>query len=174
MPFIVDDDDFRREDFDRFDDRDRFELDMRNRENEERRRREFEQRERDEMDRIQASMPLTSEAEKELVKVIEKVTPEEIRMIVNEPTLMISPKGRITRRPMSGGDVIRRSGQFSRANILPSLRKPRKKNKKHCSNLSKCLRQANSELRTKRGSLRKGKTQADVMRRAQRLLKKMK
>jgi len=174
MPFIVDDDDFRREDFDRFDDRDRFELDMRNRENEERRRRDLEQRERDEMDRIEASMPLTVEAEKELVKVIEKVTPEEIRMIVNEPTLMISPKGRITRKPMSGRDVIRSSRQFVNTGIPLKRKKPRKKNKKHCSNLSQCLRQANSELRTKRGALRKGKTQADVMRRAQRLLKKMK
>ena len=177
MPFIVDDDDFRREDFDRFDDRDRFELDMRNRENEDRRRRELEQRERDEMDRIE-SIPLTKEAEKELVQVIEKVTPEEIRMIVNEPTLMISPQGRITRRSTrtrpSGRDVIRRSGQFAMQGFNLPTKKPRKKNKKHCSNLSSCLRQANSELRTKRGALRKGKTQADIMRRAQRLLKKMK
>jgi len=170
MPFIVDDDDFRREDFGRFDDRDRFELDMRNRENEERRRRDLEQRERDEMDRI----PLTSAAEKELTAVIEKVTPEEIRMIVNEPTLMISPRGRITRRRPSGRDVIRASGQFAMQGFDLPAKKPRKKNKKHCSNLSSCLRQANSELRTKRGALRKGKTQADIMRRAQRLLKKMK
>ena len=170
MPFIVDDDDFRREDFGRFDDRDRFELDMRNRENEERRRRELEQREREEMDR----MPLSPTAEKELIQTIEKVTPEEIRMIVNEPTLMISPRGRITRRRPSGRDVIRSSGQFAMQGFDLPTKKPRKKNKKHCSNLSQCLRQANSELRTKRGSLRKGKTQADIMRRAQRLLKKMK
>jgi len=56
---------------------------------------------------------------------------------------------------------------------LPT-KKPRKKNKKHCKNLSTCLRQANAELRTKKGKLRKGKTQADVMKRAQRLLRKMK
>jgi len=52
-------------------------------------------------------------------------------------------------------------------------KKPRKKNKKHCSNLSQCLRQANKEMRKKNGSLRKGKTQADIMRRAQRLMKKV-
>jgi hypothetical protein len=170
MPFVVDDDDFRRQDFDRFDDRDRFELDMRNRENEERRRRDLEQRERDEDDRRALSVA----AEKELTSVLEKATSEEMRMIVNDPTLRISSRGRITRKRPSGRDVIRSSGQFAMQGFDLPTRKPRKKNKKHCSNLSQCLRQANSELRTKRGTLRKGKTQADIMRRAQRLLKKMK
>ena len=170
MPFIVDYDDFRRQDAFEFDDRDRYGRELPSLENEERRRRADERRELDEMNRI----PLTKEAEKELVKVIEKVTPEEIRMIINEPTLMISPRGRITRRQPSGRDVIRRSGQFAMQGFDLPTKKPRKKNKKHCSNLSQCLRQANSELRTKRGALRKGKTQADIMRRAQRLLKKMK
>jgi hypothetical protein len=170
MPFIVDEDDFRREDFNRFDDRDRFLPNLRSRDDEERRRRDLEQRERDEMNR----MPLTAAAEKELVKVIEKVTPEEIRMIVNEPTLMISPSGRITRARPSGRDVIRSSRQFAMQGFNLPVKKPRKKNKKHCSNLSQCLRQANAELRTNKGKLRKGKTQADIMRRAQRLLRKMK
>jgi hypothetical protein len=170
MPFVVDEDDFRRQDFDRFDDRDRFELEMRSRENEERRRRELEQRERDEDNR----KALTSTAEAELKSALEKATAEEMRLLVNDPTLRISSRGRITRTRPSGRDVIRSSGQFSRANLIPNVRKPRKKNKKHCKNLSMCLRQANSELRTKKGSLRKGKTQADIMRRAQRLLKKMK
>jgi len=170
MPFVVDDDDFRRQDFSRFDDRDRFELDMRNRENEERRRRDLEQRERDEDDRRALSVA----AEKELTSALEKATSEEMRMIVNDPTLRISSRGRITRTRPSGRDVIRSSGQFAMQGFDLPTRKPRKKNKKHCSNLSQCLRQANSELRTKRGTLRKGKTQADIMRRAQRLLKKMK
>jgi len=181
MPFIVDYDDFRRQDAFEFDDRERYDRELPSLENEERRRRADERREldemrreRDELARIESSMPLTTEAQKELVKVIEKVTPEEIRMIVNEPTLMISPRGRITRRRPSGRDVIRRSGQFAMQGFDLPIKKPRKKNKKHCSNLSQCLRQANSELRTKRGTLRKGKTQADIMRRAQRLLKKMK
>ena len=39
--------------------------------------------------------------------------------------------------------------------------------------LSKSLREANRRLRTKSGKLRKGKTQADVMRLAQRLRRKM-
>jgi len=170
MPFVVDEDDFRRDDASRFDDRDRFELEMRSRENEERRRRDLEQRERDEDDR----RALTSSAEADLRSALEKATSEEMRLLINDPTLRVSSRGRITRTRPSGRDVIRRSGQFSRASLLPNVRKPRKKNKKHCKNLSSCLRQANSELRTKKGSLRKGKTQADVMRRAQRLLKKMK
>lgn len=84
--------------------------------------------------------------------------------------------GASKKRLSKGRQTIRRSGQFSRANLLMGInpKKPRKKNKKHCKNLSQCLRQANAELRTKKGKLRKGKTQADVMRRAQRLLRKMK
>jgi hypothetical protein len=170
MPFVVDKDDFRREDFSRFDDRDRFELEMRSRENEERRRRDLEQRERDEDDR----KPLTRSAEADLTSALEKATSEEMRLIINDPTLRISSRGRITRTRPSGRDVIRSSGQFAMQGFDLPKKKPRKKNKKHCSNLSQCLRQANSELRTKRGTLRKGKTQADIMRRAQRLLRKMK
>jgi hypothetical protein len=40
-------------------------------------------------------------------------------------------------------------------------------------NLSKALQMANARLRKKNGQLKKGKTQADVMRLAQRLKKKM-
>lgn len=40
-------------------------------------------------------------------------------------------------------------------------------------NLSKALREANARLRKKNGQLKKGKTQADVMKLAQRLKKKM-
>ena len=168
MPFVVDEDDFRRDDFNRFDDRDRFLPDLRSREDEERRRRDLEQRERDEDNR----KPLTSSAEAELTSALEKATSEEMRFLINDPTLRVSSRGRITRTRPSGRDVIRSSGQFAMQGFDLPKKKPRKKNKKHCSNLSQCLRQANSELRTKRGSLRKGKTQADIMRRAQRLLRR--
>tara|TARA_R110002096_G_C14117736_1_gene680533 strand:+ start:104 stop:451 length:348 start_codon:yes stop_codon:yes gene_type:complete len=40
-------------------------------------------------------------------------------------------------------------------------------------NLSKALKMANARLRNKNGSLKKGKSQADVMKLAQRLKKKM-
>ena len=47
--------------------------------------------------------------------------------------------------------------------------KRRKRNPK----LKKALQQANQKLRLKNGTLRKGKSQADVMRLAHRLMKKM-
>lgn len=50
----------------------------------------------------------------------------------------------------------------------PKKRKGRKNPK-----LARAVREANKSLRTKAGKLRKGKTQADVMRLAHRLLKKM-
>jgi hypothetical protein len=55
---------------------------------------------------------------------------------------------------------------------MPPLPKKRKKNKKHCKNLSQCFREANKKLRKANGQLRKGKTQADVARMAHRLMKK--
>lgn len=73
-----------------------------------------------------------------------------------------------------GRETIRQSKQFTMQGFDLPIKKPRKKNKNHCKNLSKCLRQANADLRTKSGRLRKGKTQADVMRRAHRLHRKMK
>ena len=58
-----------------------------------------------------------------------------------------------------------RPRKFNRK-VSPKARKSRK-------NLSKALREANARLRKKNGQLKKGKTQADVMRLAQRLKKKM-
>ena len=112
---------------------------------------------------------------------VEALQQKDLIEAINNPLLQVTPEGRISSKPIrpmpSGRDVIRRSRQFSRANLLMGQtmpKKKRKKNKKHCKNLSTCLRQANAELRTKKGKLRKGKTQADVMKRAQRLLRKMK
>ena len=62
-------------------------------------------------------------------------------------------------------------GQFDRSRILPRTR-TRKKTKTD-TNMSKALREANARLRTKNGRLRKGKTQADVMRLAHRLRRRM-
>ena len=54
-----------------------------------------------------------------------------------------------------------------------AVRKVSKAARTSRKNLSKALREANARLRTKSGKLRKGKTQRDVMRLAQRLKKKM-
>jgi hypothetical protein len=112
---------------------------------------------------------------------VEDLSTRAIVEAINNPLVSVTSDGKISsRRPRrtmrapSGRDVIRRSGQFTMQGFDLPVKKPRKKNKKHCKNLSSCLRQANAELRKKNGQLRKGKTQADIMRRAQRLLRKMK
>jgi len=97
--------------------------------------------------------------------------------VVNDKTLRMMPNGEVvTRRPPSGRDVIRRSGQFSRANILPDLPTPRKRSRKKTKtdkNMSKALRLANDKFRTAKGKLRKGASQAQIMKYAHKLLKKM-
>lgn len=70
--------------------------------------------------------------------------------------------------------------QFDRANLLMrtplssnlSSKRTRKKTKTD-KNMSKALREANEKLRTSKGKLRKGKTQADIMRLAHRIRKRM-
>lgn len=110
-----------------------------------------------------------------------KMGAEELNMI-NDPGVEIAntDKGRIPIRfgaNSVGRQEIRRSGQFSRQNLLPRLpgnsKRARKKTKTD-KNMSKALAEANSRLRTKKGKLRKGKSQADVMKLAHRLRKKMK
>ena len=109
-------------------------------------------------------------ATQESIAIIEQVASEEALNTFSPREPSMARMVRASRSP-DGREVIRRSGQFAMQGFdLPT--KPRKKNKKHCKNLSQCLRQANSELRTKSGRIRKGKTQADIMRRAQRLMKK--
>jgi hypothetical protein len=100
------------------------------------------------------------------------MTVEDLRAAVNNPNIRVTSGGRISSRRPSGRDVIRRSGQFTMQGFDLPVKKPRKKNKKHCKNLSKCFEQANAELRKINGQLRKGKTQADIARRAHRLMKK--
>jgi len=101
-----------------------------------------------------------------------RMSAEDLRMIVNDPQTRVTSGGRISSRRPSGRDVIRRSGQFTMQGFNLPVKKPRKKNKKHCKNLSQCFREANRKLRKANGQLRKGKTQADVARMAHRLMKK--
>ena len=135
-----------------------------------------------ERDRMDDEMRRASEEAAKLEQTkVEDLSTRAIVEAINNPLVSVAPDGKISsRRPRrtmrapSGRDVIRRSGQFTMQGFDLPVKKPRKKNKKHCKNLSQCLRQANAELRTKSGKIRKGKTQADIMRRAQRLLRKMK
>lgn len=63
-------------------------------------------------------------------------------------------------------EVIASQPTSTRKRTTRAMRSSRKK-------LSKALKTANAKLRNKNGSLKKGKTQGDVMRLAQRLRKKM-
>lgn len=166
---------YEREDFNRPSDResffDREDFELRERDMIDEIRRDLEDQERD---RMEDQRRMSAAAEQRLLEQMRKLTAQDVRDIVNNANMKVTPSGVITRRSQpSGRDVIRRSGQFTMQGFDLPTKKPRKKNKKHCKNLSQCLRQANAELRTKRGAIRKGKTQADIMRRAQKLLRKM-
>jgi hypothetical protein len=130
-----------------------------------------------ERDRMDDEMRRAAEeaAKLEMTK-IEALQQKDLVEAINNPLVTVTSDGRISsrrvRRMPSGRDIIRRSGQFTNMGIPLPAKKPRKKNKKHCKNLSKCFEQANAELRTLKGKLRKGKTQADIARRAQFLMKK--
>lgn len=89
--------------------------------------------------------------------------PESLRDMINDPNMMID-------RNMT---IRRRRGQFRRDLLLPRTRTRTRKKTKTDRSMSKALREANARLRTKKGVLRKGKTQRDVMRLAHRLRKKM-
>ena len=97
--------------------------------------------------------------------------------VVNDKNLRMMPDGEVvTRRPPSGRDVIRRSGQFSRQNLVPNFELKNKRTRKKTKtdkNMSKALRLANDKFRTAKGKLRKGATQSQIMRYAHKLLKKM-
>jgi hypothetical protein len=75
-------------------------------------------------------------------------------------------------RTAPGRRVISRSRQFSRSNILPPLQKPKKKRKKD-PKMAKALKEANRKCRTIKGKMRKGKCQADIMKMAHKLKRKM-
>jgi len=110
---------------------------------------------------------------------VEDLSTRAIVEAINNPLVSVTSDGKISsRRPRrtmrrpSGRDIIRRSGQFTMQGFDLPKKKPRKKNKKHCKNLSQCFREANNKLRKANGQLRKGKTQADIARMAHRLMKK--
>ena len=121
LEFSADDRDF---DQDRSDERDRMEDLQRDFDQE---RRDLERE--DALQRREDERRMSKEAEQRLLDALVPLTVQDIRDLVNDGNMKVTP-------------------------------------------LSMCLRQANAELRTKSGKLRKGKTQADIMRRAQKLLRK--
>ena len=112
-----------------------------------------------------------------------KMTPELMQVINDDSIVMVD--GQLasaadmslgTSPAIGGRDFIRSSGQFRRDMILPDLpgatKRTRKKTKTD-KNMSKALRMANDRFRTNKGKLRKGATQAKIMKYAHKLLKKM-
>lgn len=112
----------------------------------------------------------------------QRPTPEIIRKVadvVNDPAIVMTPdliqatndprtvmdpsNGRLETQPFDN--------RFSEKALSPTRKKARKKTKTN-KVMSSCLKTANQRLRTKSGKLRKGKTQADVMRLAHRLCRK--
>lgn len=144
----------------------------------------FEQQQRDDFEREQFEREMAKDAQEEAIRRVvndpDIIIDDTLAKIINDPSLsmdkdmIVRRKKPGMRRPMTARQVIRSSGQF--ANLALGVNVPKKKKRKKTKtdkNMSKALREANARLRTKKGTLRKGKTQADVMRLAHRLRKKM-
>ena len=144
----------------------------------------FEQQQRDDFEREQFEREMAKDAQEEAIRRVvndpDIVVDPTLLEIINDP-LMTMDKDMVVRRnklgirrPMTGRQVIRSSGQF--ANLALGVDLPKKKKRKKTKtdkNMSKALAQANKELRKKNGQLRKGVTQSDIMRRAHRIRRKM-
>ena len=98
-----------------------------------------------------------------------KLSAEQVQLI-NDDSRMVADTGMGLVEVPAAARVVG-PGQFDRSRILPRTRM-RKKTKTD-KDMSKALREANARLRTKNGKLRKGKTQADVMRLAHRIRRRM-
>lgn len=140
---------------------------QRERQREDQERRDREQDERERMDALQR-----------VVNDDNITISNEERKIINDPNQMMMPTGEIvrrtrTRRGLGSGAF---ASQFSvLRGQLPKVKKAvRKKTRKELDRLqSEAFREANKLLRTKSGKLRKGVTQSDIARRAQKILKRL-
>lgn len=97
----------------------------------------------------------------------------EERKLINNPEMKMMENGEIVRRRKSRGSAF--ASQFRLDKLLPKAKKTvRKKARKELDRLqSEAFREANKLLRTKAGKLRKGVTQSDVAKRAQKILKRL-
>lgn len=138
-------------------------------------------------DQGQRSLEFVGPRENPLKEIINdpsiKITPELMEVINDDSVVMVNDElVRAENLPVStspaigGRDFIRSSGQFRRDLILPRTTEATKRTRKKTKtdkNMSKALRQANERFRTKKGKLRKGATQAQIMKFAHKLLKRM-
>lgn len=97
----------------------------------------------------------------------------EERKLINNPEMKMMDDGTIVRRRRSTGSAF--ANQFRFDKIAPKIKKKvRKKARKELDKLqAQAFREANRILRTKAGKLRKGVTQSDVAKRAQKILKRL-
>ena len=118
---------------------------------------------------LRAGIPEISQTIDESVALAKSLSNEELLddQLVNEIVDTID----------TGRDIIRQSGQFRRDLILPDISpKPKRTRKRTATDkmMSKALRQANEKYRKRNGQLRKGATQAQIMRYAHKLVRRMK
>lgn len=135
-----------------------------------RRRQEEDDRQRREDERRQAALMTIMNDD-----TIE-ITPEE-RRLINNPEIKMMSDGTVVKRTRGGGLG---SGAFAAQfsvlrGQLPKVKKQvRKKARKELDRLqAQAFKEANRLLRTKTGKLRKGVTQSDVAKRAQKILKRL-
>lgn len=97
----------------------------------------------------------------------------EERKLINNPEMKMMDNGEIVKRTRTKGSAF--ANQFRFDKLLPKAKKKiRKKARKEIDRLqSEAFREANKALRTKAGKLRKGVTQSDVAKRAQKILKRL-
>ena len=112
--------------------------------------------------RLDALMGVTNDDSIEL-------TPEDVKMI-NDPNMRLMSNGEVVRK--TGRDICRAPELCRYLGGIDISKRTRKKTKTD-KNMSKALRLANEKFRKKNGKLRKGATQAQIMRYAHKLLKKM-
>lgn len=126
--------------------------------------------------------PIITETLREVTPSIEQI--EELVMAATDEELLdedlvneiVKEIEMVNTAVQTGRDVIRNSKQFDRQNLLPRFAEKQKRTRKKTKtdkNMSKALRQSNERFRTKKGKLRKGATQAQIMKYAHKLLKKM-
>ena len=97
----------------------------------------------------------------------------EERKLINNPEMKMMENGEIVKRRRSNSSAF--ANQFRFDKIAPKLKqKARKKARKELDRLqAEAFREANKVLRTKAGKLRKGVSQSDIAKKAQRILKRL-
>lgn len=147
------------------------------------------QREQDRADRQRMREQQRQDQERRDREQDERERQEALRMVINDDAITISPEERKiindpNQKMMANGDLVRMNNkrnrsafanQFRLDKILPKAKKKvRKKARKELDRLqAEAFREANKLLRTKTGKLRKGITQSDVAKRAQKILKRL-